>query len=144
LTIEPQATPTQLANVIVKKAKLDPTALSLAGLPFILPHVIEDFDRGIAQRVGLPPGVGAALLGAGLAVQMLGLLLAVRGARAGLVMTALAGAAWVVGALSEHGPELVATGLAFRDGPLSALWVSGIICTQGAAALVALCAILRR
>ncbi len=27
--------------------------VSLAGLPFIVPHVVEDFAEGIAHRVGL-------------------------------------------------------------------------------------------
>jgi hypothetical protein len=45
-------------------------AAVLAGLPFILPHVLEDFAEGIARRVGLStpaaachgPAVPAAVL----------------------------------------------------------------------------------
>jgi len=105
-------------------------ALSLGSLPFLLPHVLEDFERGIAQRAGLAPGVGAALLGAGLGVQFLALVLAGRGRRGGLILVALAGA------------ELLARGPRFRGSALSALWVGGLIVTQALAALLALCALI--
>ncbi len=118
-------------------------ALSLGSLPFLLPHVLEDFERGIAQRAGLAPGVGAALLGAGLGVQFLALVLAGRGRRGGLIVVAVAGAVWTVGALWDHGPELLARGLRFRGSALSALWVGGLIITQGLAALLALFALIR-
>ena len=117
-------------------------AVSLGSLPFLLPHVLEDFDRGIAARVGLPPGIGAALLGAGLGVQLLGLVLVGRGHRAGLIVTALAGAVWTAGALWDHGPELVAKGLGFRGSALSALWAVGLMVTQSLAALLALAALI--
>lgn len=39
-------------------------ALSLLSLPFLLPHVLEDFRLGIAERASLSTPVGAALLGA--------------------------------------------------------------------------------
>jgi hypothetical protein len=35
--------------------------ISLAGLPFIVPHVVEGFAEGLTQRVGLSTGVGAFL-----------------------------------------------------------------------------------
>ena len=113
-------------------------ALSLAGLPFLLPHVLEDFERGIGQRVGLSPGVGAALLGVGLAVQCLGLVLAGRRRDTGLVITAVAGGVWTAGALWDHGPELFSRGLAFRGSVFSALWVLGLMVTQGLACVLAL------
>ncbi len=93
-------------------------ALSLGSLPFLLPHVLEDFERGIAQRAGLAPEAGAALLGAGLGVQFLALVLAGQGRR-------------------------VARGLRFRGSALSALWVGGLIITQALAALLALFALIR-
>jgi len=117
-------------------------ALSLGSLPFLLPHVLEDFERGIAARVGLPPGIGAALLGAGIGVQFLGLVLAGRGHRGGLIVTALAGAVWTAGALWDHGPELVRSGLGFRGGAFSALWAVGLVVTQSLAALLALAALI--
>ena len=117
-------------------------ALSLGSLPFLLPHVVEDFERGIAQRAGLAPGAGAALLGAGLGVQFLALVLAGRGRRGGLIVVAVAGAVWTVGALWDHGPELLQRGPRFRGSALSALWVGGLIVTQALAALLALCALI--
>jgi len=118
-------------------------ALSLGSLPFLLPHVLEDFERGIAERVGLAPGIGAAVLGAGLGVQFLAAVLAGRGWRGGLIVIALAGAVWTAGALWDHGPELLARGPRFRDNALSALWVVGLVVTQALAALLALVALIR-
>ena len=117
--------------------------LSLASLPFLLPHVIEDFDRGIAARVGLPTGVGAAALGLWLAVQFFGLVMVAQGRRAGLVVTTVTGAVWTAGALWDHGPELLATGLGFRCSALSALWVTGLTITQGLAAVCAVVSLAR-
>ena len=62
-------------------------AASLASLPFILAHAVEDFGEGIAQRVGLSTGVGAFLLGGYLAGQCLGLVLVGRGWTAGFRLT---------------------------------------------------------
>lgn len=118
-------------------------ALSLLSLPFLLPHVIEDFRLGIAERASLSTPVGAALLGAFLAVQMLGLIGAGHGRRAGFVVTALAGTLWTAGSLWEHGPEFLARGLHFRGSPLSALWVAGLTLGQAASAAVALAALLK-
>ncbi|HET7875864.1 MAG TPA: hypothetical protein VFN71_10095 [Methylomirabilota bacterium] len=115
--------------------------LSLASVPFLLSHVIEDFQLGIAQRVGLSTGAGAALLGLGMAVQMLGLVLAGRGRRAGLVITAVAGAVWTAGGLWDHGPDLLAQGLGFRGSLWSTLAVGGLIVGQGLSCLLALSAL---
>src|SRR5260370_39883245 len=71
-------------------------AASLAGLPFIVPHVVEDFGEGIAQRVGLATPAAAFLLGLYLAGQMLGLVWVGRGRRAGRVVTFWASAIWTV------------------------------------------------
>jgi len=116
---------------------------SLAGLPFLLPHVVEDFQLGIAQRAGLSTGMGAALLGAGFSVQILGLVLAGRGRRAGLAVTAVAGLVWALGALLDHGPEMWAEGLDFRAGAVSSIWVLGLLASQALAASFALAALLR-
>jgi len=110
-------------------------AVSLASLPFILPHVIEDFAGGIAQRVGLSPGVGAFLLGGFLALQSLGLVFVGQGRRAGFALTCGVGLVWVMGALADHGPALLAGG--FRAGVTSVLWVVGLIVTQATCAALA-------
>ncbi len=105
-------------------------------------EILEDFERGIAQRVGLSSGVGAALLGAWVGVQMLGLVLVSRGRRVGLITTLVAGAVWTAGAVWDHGPDLWSTGLRFRGSALSALWVVGLTLTQALAALFALLALM--
>lgn len=110
-------------------------ALSLASLPFILPHAVEDFAEGIAGRVGLETGPGAALLGIFLALQALGLVLLARGRRAGYAVTFLVGLVWTAGAALDHGPALVSG--PFRSGAASVLWVLGLIVTQAAAAVLA-------
>ncbi|HET8578441.1 MAG TPA: hypothetical protein VFO18_15205 [Methylomirabilota bacterium] len=116
-------------------------ALSLLSLPFLLPHVLEDFRLGIAERVGLTPAIGAALLGAFLAFQMFGLVSAALGRSAGLVITALAGTIWTVGSFVEHGPEFLVRGLSFHGSPLSAIWVVGLTLCQAASAIAALIAL---
>lgn len=105
-------------------------AASLASLPFILAHTVEDFGEGIAQRVGLSTAVAAFLLGGYLAGQCLGLVLVGRGRRAGFRITGWIGLIWLAGALVEHGPAL-ATGH-FRTGAPSVLWVVGLMVTQAA------------
>lgn len=109
--------------------------LSLSSLPFTIPHVIEDFAEGIAQRVGLSTGVGAFLLGGFLALQSIGLVLVGRGRQAGFVVTFWVGLVWVAGALAEHVLELL-TGR-FRSGAPSLLWLVGLIVTQAASSLLA-------
>lgn len=109
--------------------------VSLSSLPFIVPHVLEDFAEGIAQRVGLSTGVGAFLLGGFLALQSLGLVLVGQGRRAGFVVTLWVGVIWVAGAVLDHGPPLL-TGR-FREGPTSVLWVVGLIVTQAATSILA-------
>lgn len=108
---------------------------SLASQPFILPHVVEDFAEGIAQRVGLSTGVGAFLLGGFLALQCLGLVWVGQGRRAGFAVTFWVGVIWVVGALLDHGPALMAG--RFRNGTTSVLWVVGLIVTQAASSFLA-------
>jgi hypothetical protein len=110
-------------------------AASLASLPFILAHTVEDFGEGIAQRVGLSTGVGAFLLGGYLAGQCLGLVLVGRGRPAGFRLTVWIGLIWLAGALFEHGPALVAGH--FRTGVRSVLWIGGLLLTQGACVVLA-------
>lgn len=109
--------------------------LSLSSLPFIVPHVIEDFAEGITQRVGLSTGVGAFLLGGFLALQSFGLVLVGQGRQAGLVVTFWIGVIWVAGGLLDHGPALVAG--QFRQGASSVLWVIGLIVTQATSSILA-------
>jgi hypothetical protein len=121
----------------VERAPALAVAFTLASLPFLLPHVIEDFHLGIAGRVGLPADVGASFLGFGLAAQLLGLILTAQGRRAGLAILAVASTVWTVGSVWEHGLPVLVEGLDFRGRALSALWAAGLLVTQ---ALAAACA----
>ena len=110
-------------------------AVSLASLPFVVPHVVEDFAEEITRRVGLSTAGGAFLLGGFLALQSFGLVLVALGKRAGFALTFWIGLIWVAGALVDHGPALLAGG--FRSGVLSVLWVVGLVVTQTASAALA-------
>lgn len=110
-------------------------AVSLVSLPFIVPHVVEDFAEGIEARLGPCTGCGAFLLGGFLALQVLGLIFVGRGVRSGFAVTFWVGVIWVAGALAEHAPALLAG--RFRAGATSVLWVVGLILTQAACAVLA-------
>lgn len=112
-----------------------PIAVSLAGLPFILPHVVEDFAEGLAPRVGLSTPVAAFLLGAFLALQSLGLVLLGQDRRAGWIITFWVGVVWTAGAVVDHGPALAAGD--FRSGAVSVLWVVGLVLSQTVTAALA-------
>lgn len=116
-------------------------ALPLASLPFLLPHVLEDFRWGIAERVGLPADVFASLVGFWLAAELLGAALAAQGRALGLATVAVTAAVWTAGGLWDHGLPLAVFGLGFRGRPLSAVWALGLIVTQAAAAVCALIAL---
>ena len=107
-------------------------ALSLLSLPFILPHIIEDFAEEITRRVSLSTAGGAFLLGGYLALQALGLILVALGRRGGFVLTFWIGLIWVAGALLDHGAAVLGGG--FRSGALSVLWVVGLVLTQSLSA----------
>ena len=111
-------------------------AVSLASLPFIVPHVLEDFSLGIDGRVGLSTGAGAFLLGGWLAAQSLGLVLIAAARRGGWLLTFVVGLVWAVVAVADHGPAILAGG--FREGATSVLWAVGLIVTQATSAALAL------
>jgi hypothetical protein len=110
-------------------------AVSLGGLPFMMPHVVEDFAEGIALRVGLSTPFLAFLLGAWLALQSLGLVLVGQGRRAGWIITFWIALVWAVVAVADHGPPILAG--QFRSGAVSVLWVVGLVVSQGATAVLA-------
>jgi hypothetical protein len=110
-------------------------ALSLLSLPFILPHVVQDFAEELTRHVGRSPGGGAFLLGVYLAFQSLGLVLIASGKRAGFGLTFWIGLIWVAGALLIHGPVVWRGG--FRGGGLSLVWAVGLVVTQSLTAALA-------
>src|SRR5438034_8212012 len=77
--------------------------VSLAGLPFIVPHVVEDFAEGIAERVGLATGAAAFLLGGYLALQVWGIVGVGQGRQVAWGITLLGGGAG--GARGGRGPR---------------------------------------
>lgn len=109
--------------------------VSLAGFPFIVPHVLEDFSEGLAHRVGLPTAVVAFLLGLYLALQILGLVWVGRRERPGFGLTGLTSGIWTVVALVDHGPDVLSGG--FRSGASSLVWLGGLVLSQGTAAVLA-------
>src|SRR3989442_8107829 len=109
--------------------------VSLAGLPFIVPHVVEDFAGGIAERVGLATGAAAFLLGGYLALQVWGIVGVGQGRRVGWVITFWASVVWTVVAVVDHGPAVLAGG--FPSGALSVVWVLRLVLSQGTAAALA-------
>lgn len=118
----------------LSRLRVGTITLSLASLPFIVPHVVEDFSEGIAERVGLSAGNGAFLLGGFLALQVLGLVLVGQGRQGGFLLTFWIGFIWVAGALVDHGPALLAG--RFHAGATSVLWALGLILTQAACAVL--------
>src|SRR2546425_7216344 len=105
--------------------------VSLAGLPFIVPHVVEDFAEGIAERVGLASGAAAFLLGGYLALQVWGIVGVGQGRQVGWVITFWASAVWTVVAVVDHGPAGFPGGL--PSGALSLGWGVGVVPSPGAA-----------
>lgn len=110
-------------------------AAALASLPFALPHVLEDFAAGTACG-GLLAAEGCAVgLGAFLALQALGLALLAGRHPAGWALVIATGLVWLAGAAAEHGPAVAAG--RFGRGPLSGLWLGGLVLAQGAAVVLA-------
>lgn len=117
-------------------------AASLVSLVFAVPHVVEDFEDGLAARLGLTTPALACLLGMFLALQVLGLVLLATSHRSGWAITMAIGVIWVVGAVVEHGRALAVGG--FRRGAPSVVWLVGLVGGQVAAAIIAWSGLRRR
>ncbi len=102
---------------------------------FTIPHSIEDFTFGIAQRFGFSVLTAAVGLGVAFAVQVWAT--AALGWRPVLSrwLLLLIGLFWVVGALADHIPDLI--NAAWRTGVASKLLVVGIILSQALVAAMA-------
>lgn len=95
---------------------------------FTIPHSIEDFTNGIAQRFGLTVLTAAVGLGVAFAAQVWATAaLDWRPAMARWLLLAI-GLVWVVGALADHVPDLLSA--TWRTGVPSKALVVGIILSQ--------------
>ena len=95
---------------------------------FTIPHSIEDFTYGIAQRFGLAVLTAAVGLGVAFAAQVWATAaLDWRPAQARSLLVVI-GLVWVLGALADHVPDLL--NAAWRTGVPSKTLVVGIILSQ--------------
>jgi len=106
--------------------------LSSVTFLFTIPHSIEDFANGIAQRFGLSVLMAAVSLGIVLATQVWAT--AALGPRKMLSrsLLLLIGLFWVIGALADHIPDLLNP--TWRAGVPSKALVVGIILSQASVA----------
>ncbi|HZR46147.1 MAG TPA: hypothetical protein VFA47_05565 [Candidatus Manganitrophaceae bacterium] len=109
--------------------------ISLFGFWVTVPHVAEDFVFGVPQKYGVSLTLAGILLAAGYFVQMIGIVLLALGRRAGLVLSLLVGSVWLAGALWDHLPDLLKES-PYREGPISKVWIAGIILWGGSLAAV--------
>ncbi len=90
-------------------------------------HASEDFRYHEFDRFGIAAAWPAVAPSIVYALQAVGVVLVVRGARAGALLCGVAGAIWCVGAAYIHVPEILAAGL-YRTGlPSKALEVAVIV-----------------
>ncbi len=102
---------------------------------FTIPHSIEDFTNGIAQRFGLTVLTAGVGLGIAFAVQVWATAaLGWRPAMARWLLLAI-GLVWVVGALADHVPDLLKA--TWRTGVPSKALVVGIIVSQALVVVLA-------
>ncbi len=102
---------------------------------FTIPHSIEDFTNGIAQRFGfsvLPAAVG---LGVALAVQVWATAALDWRPTLARWLLLLLGGVWVIGALADHIPDLL--NATWRSGVPSKALVVGIIVSQALVVAIA-------
>ena len=92
--------------------------VSAASLLVTLPHAFEDFVYGVPQGFGLSVMTAGFLVAIGYLIQMIGMLLALKGRQTGLVILLLIGLGWTVGAVLDHLPEILQTG-PYRQGTIS-------------------------
>jgi len=102
--------------------------VSSATFLFTIPHSIEDFTYGIAQRFGLSVLTAGVGLGIALAIQVWAT--AALGWRPRLARSVLLaiGLFWVIGALADHVPDLLSAN--WRSELPSKALVVGIILSQ--------------
>jgi hypothetical protein len=102
--------------------------VSSATFLFTIPHSIEDFTNGIAQRFGLSVLVAAVSLGIAFAVQVWATAALDWKPRLARWLLLVIGITWVIGALADHVPDLLKT--TWRSGAPSKALVVGVIVSQ--------------
>ena len=112
-----------------------PIALTLLLAAVTIPHTAEDFRYGEFARFGVPNAVAAGALVIVYGLQLCGVVLAWRGANAGLWLMASGGFVWCVGAIAVHGSELFASGL-YRNGFESKALIVAIVVLGASVAIV--------
>jgi hypothetical protein len=103
--------------------------LTLVLVALSVPHAIEDFRYG---QFSLPAVAGAALAlmyGA----QAAGIYLVARGFHAGSTLLGAAALVWCVGAITVHGPAIIASA-PYRSGLPSRMLEVAVICAAAATA----------
>ena len=109
--------------------------VSSATFLFTIPHSIEDFTYGIAQRFGfsvLPAAVGLGLV---FTVQVWATAALGWKPMYARWLLLVVGVFWVIGALGDHVPDLLSA--TWRTGVPSKILVVGIIVSEGAVAAIA-------
>ncbi len=101
---------------------------------FTIPHSIEDFTNGIAQRFGLSVLVAAVALGIAFAAQVWATAALEWRPVPSRWLLLVIGIFWVVGALADHVPDLL--NATWRSGVPSKILVVGIIVSQAAVAIM--------
>jgi len=101
---------------------------------FTIPHSIEDFTNGIAQRFGLSVLVAAVALGIAFAAQVWATAALEWRPVTSRWLLLVIGIFWVVGALADHVPDLL--NATWRSGVPSKILVVGIILSQAAVAIM--------
>jgi hypothetical protein len=102
---------------------------------FTIPHSIEDFTNGIAQRFGLSVLPAAVGLGVALAVQVWATAALDWRPTLARWLLLLLGGVWVIGALADHIPDLL--NATWRSGLPSKALVVGIIVSQALVVAIA-------
>jgi hypothetical protein len=100
--------------------------VSAVSLLVTLPHAFEDFVYGIPERFGLSVMAAGFFMAMGYLVQLIGMLLTLKGRASGLFILLLIGLGWTLGAALDHLSEVVQTG-SYRQGTVSKVMVLLII-----------------
>ena len=100
--------------------------LSILLLFFSVPHTLEDFATGEPGKAGIPAPVLSLVVATVLALQALGLYWLGQKQRRGLVVQAGVGLFWPVASGVAQLPTIL-SGVPYRSGFISVLYVGGII-----------------